>query len=425
MSTPGGRLVDSTAYISYSGCSPNWTQIKINNSKGKHAPLQVETTGQKEYDCRAHQGYQQPSPEWDTRVETPTINLVGYKTTGEEIFMLYQEVYQLKRAPRVVLCSQKMAEEIHLEILDMLKEHLHCRWGPALLAEEWRQALTGIRTTRMPAQAEFHAWMQATYDHYKNMWQDSCGKALVRAWDAHCQVLAAAAILEGHIERLSCSVSHRKPSSQGQLDSHQHLHSRRCTRSCRRHPLADQKVQGPSVAGHTGDPAKRQAPSPSPVRCIRHITFEENSTESDTSVDTQEMSDRSEPSEGDLGLPPSLKPNLEHFLGGHPSQQDQKGENPRWDPPPKPPLDDYCKWIEWHGQCVDMPAWWRELQVIPVVEDHWELAQKVMASFKVPMVLYQAGGGKMTTLPCWPQNAWGKIGSCYPRTHGWVGRIIT
>ena len=57
---------------------------------------------------------------------------------------------------------------------------------------------------------------------------------------------------------------------------------------------------------------------------------------------------------------------------------------------PKPPLEDHCKWIEWCGQCVEMLAWWQELQAIPDVEDHQELTWKVRASFKVPMVWSQA-----------------------------------
>ena len=47
---------------------------------------------------------------------------------------------------------------------------------------------------------------------------------------------------------------------------------------------ASQHKQVPSGAGCIGDPAKRWAPPSSPASCRRHIAFEENSTESDTSV---------------------------------------------------------------------------------------------------------------------------------------------
>ena len=96
-------------------------------------------------------------PKWDPSMETPTVNLIGYKTSQEEIFTLYQEVYQLKRAPGMVLCDLEMEEENHWEILDSLKEHLQCRWGSALPEEEPRQGLFGARTQRMTSQAEFHA----------------------------------------------------------------------------------------------------------------------------------------------------------------------------------------------------------------------------------------------------------------------------
>ena len=66
----------------------------------------------------------------------------------------------------------------------------------------------------MTAQAEFHARVQDMYDQFQNRWQESCEQALRVAWDAHCWVLAAATLLEGHTERLGCSVSHGQSSSQ-------------------------------------------------------------------------------------------------------------------------------------------------------------------------------------------------------------------
>ena len=68
--------------------------------------------------------------------------------------------------------------------------------------------------------------------------------------------------------------------------------------------------------------------------------------------------------------------------------------DPQQDLKPEPPLEHHCKWIEWHGQCVDMPVWWQELQAILDVEDHQELTQKGRSSLKVPMVRSQAQGGK-------------------------------
>ena len=118
----------------------------------------------------------------------------------------YHQVYQLKRNPGEVPCSHDTAQEIHIEILEMLKEHLQHRWGPTLLEEEQRQATTSIRNTRTPAQAEFHARAQVTYDDLRNRHHDTCQEALAVVWDAHHQALVAAVLLEGHIERLSCSI---------------------------------------------------------------------------------------------------------------------------------------------------------------------------------------------------------------------------
>ena len=65
-------------------------------------------------------------------------------------------------------------------------------------------------TTRTPAQAEFHAQTQATcnhFGHFQDRQQESWEEALMLVRDVHCQVLVTAAMLEGHIEQLSHSVS--------------------------------------------------------------------------------------------------------------------------------------------------------------------------------------------------------------------------
>ena len=78
---------------------------------------------------------------------------------------IYHQVYQLKRNPEVP-CSPDTAEETHIEILEMpLKKCLWHRWGPAQPEEPGGRSAS-TRTTRMPAQAELHAQMQVTYDHF-------------------------------------------------------------------------------------------------------------------------------------------------------------------------------------------------------------------------------------------------------------------
>ena len=63
-------------------------------------------------------------------MEAPAIDLVGYRTTWEEIIALYHEVYQLNRAPETVQGDPEAMEEIQQEILASLKECLQHRQGP-------------------------------------------------------------------------------------------------------------------------------------------------------------------------------------------------------------------------------------------------------------------------------------------------------
>ena len=100
----------------------------------------------------------------------------------------------------------------------------------------------------MPAQVKYHAQVQATYDYYGHHYrrqQESQEDALQVARDYHCQALAAAALLEGHLEQLSCSISQGLYGSQSrrqlgscwQLGSRRHSRSHGHSRSCRRHLL--------------------------------------------------------------------------------------------------------------------------------------------------------------------------------------------
>ena len=147
----------------------------------------------------------------------------------------------------------------------------------------------------------------------------------------HCQALVAAALLEGHIKRLGHSVTHGQSGSQGQSGSWQCSRSRRHTRGHRRHLLTGQEEQVPLVKDHMGDPARRWAASPSPVRLRRRVTFKESSPNRDTEVKqappptsagrqipeaagSQLQPWAEEPK--DLGHPPELDPLVQEFLSG-------------------------------------------------------------------------------------------------------------
>ena len=273
-------------------------------------------------------------PQWVTSMEAPAIDPVGYRTTQEEILALYHEVYQLKRAPRTVQGDLEATEETHQEILASLKEHFQCRQCPTQ-PEEQEQGLAG--TSRSDPWSDFHQRMQVTYDHFQSRQQESCKEALRVVRNAHHQALAAAALLDGHIKTLSHSISCGWSGSHGQLGSHWHSCSRRCTRSHRRCLPVNQQEQIPSVVGCPGDSAKRWAPSPSPVRSRRQVIFKESGTGESASVwesppqpqPRRHLKEGSELTKGDLGPPPSLDLDLEHFLGGClPQQGAERGRDP-------------------------------------------------------------------------------------------------
>ena len=124
--------------------------------------IQAEHARQREYNCIRQRGHPQSLSECGASQETPAVELVGYRTTCEEVFNLYQEVYQLKRTPGLVPVDQEVADCIHQEILDLLKEHMWHRQSPAQLEEP-----LGHRS-RKSAQAEFHSQNKATWDHFNH-----------------------------------------------------------------------------------------------------------------------------------------------------------------------------------------------------------------------------------------------------------------
>ena len=93
------------------------------------------------------------------RPRDPPVELVGYRTTWEDIFGLYQEVYQLRRTPGPVPGSPEVAEQTHQEILDSLRECLHHRWGSPQTEEP-------MQPTRTPAVVEYHTQTHTISEHF-------------------------------------------------------------------------------------------------------------------------------------------------------------------------------------------------------------------------------------------------------------------
>ena len=89
----------------------------------------VKAARLKKYHRGICQGYWQPSPGRSPQVEVSAMGLLTPQTMHEEILALYKEVYQLKRDPGEVQCSEDAVEETYIEILETLRECLWCRQG--------------------------------------------------------------------------------------------------------------------------------------------------------------------------------------------------------------------------------------------------------------------------------------------------------
>ena len=90
----------------------------------------AKVVGLKEYHLGICWGHHQPSPDRSPQAEVSAMGLLNPQTTHEEILALYQEVYQLRRDPGEVQCSEDIAEETQAKILEVLRECLWHRMGP-------------------------------------------------------------------------------------------------------------------------------------------------------------------------------------------------------------------------------------------------------------------------------------------------------
>ena len=68
----------------------------------------------------------------DPRVDTSTIQLMGYQTSREEIGELFHQVCMLQRLPGPPPCGPKWVQEVTRDILSSLKDHLWWRRGDHL-----------------------------------------------------------------------------------------------------------------------------------------------------------------------------------------------------------------------------------------------------------------------------------------------------
>ena len=100
---------------------------------------------------------------------------------------------------------------------------------------------------------------------------------------------------------------------------------------------------------------------------------------------TRDMSDWSQPLEGDPNCSPSLDLQLEYFLGGElPLLGAEGGDDSQQESMPQPFLDNSSEWVTWRANQVNIPTWWPELSMVSGERVVEECVQKIWASFELP-----------------------------------------
>ena len=264
----------------------------------------AEMAGQKEYEWAICCDHKQSYLGLDAKAEVPTIQLVGFKTTRDEIWELYNSIYQLRRSPGPPPYGPECTEELVQEICTFLKERLWWRQGSSQSKEESEWSPTS--TLRMQVGGD-----------------GSCNHALSKAREAHQQVIEATHMLEEKIEWLSQLATRIGSTSQWHSCSHGCVRrqSRGCLRGHTRTPTGEDHARTPMATSCQGNQRGRCFPSPSPTQPRRQVTFQDQqgkslSEEYSLGEHMGQASNRGEPEEYNLGPPPTLEPELGVFPGG-------------------------------------------------------------------------------------------------------------
>ena len=128
-------------------------------------------TGRKQYDQAIH--WQQPLPEQDLSVEPSTVELIGPRSTREDIRGVYNDIYQLWRSPSKSPCDGETEENIHQKNLNSIKE---CLWRDAQPEERLRWSPAGA--SRPDPWAKFQDRVHAMYNHFRDLKEGSCEEGL-------------------------------------------------------------------------------------------------------------------------------------------------------------------------------------------------------------------------------------------------------
>ena len=104
--------------------------------RGPHFPfilqrmfLHATKSRQKEAEMLICHCCQHGLPRLDPKANVPTVQLMGYWTSREEIGELFYQVYMLKRLPRPPPCGPEQSQEVMQDILSSLKDCLWQRRG--------------------------------------------------------------------------------------------------------------------------------------------------------------------------------------------------------------------------------------------------------------------------------------------------------
>ena len=146
----------------------------------------------------------------------PAIWMVGFRTTREEIWGIYNEVYQLRRLPCTPPYGLEQMEALDQEIWTSLEEQMWQRWGSTRPERVPERGTTGILWPICQTESPWRTWVRDEYPH---------DHALTEAREVHWKALEAAHLLEQNIERFSWAASRVK--STGCQHSYSHSHSRR------------------------------------------------------------------------------------------------------------------------------------------------------------------------------------------------------
>ena len=117
------------------------------------------------------------------------MELASLNSWCQDIKALYHDVYQLCRLPGQSRCKEQMAEWLHKEILDSIKECLRLQWPPTHQARQQMQL--PANNPRPDPHTAFAATNQRAYE-----------EMMALARDAQQWAVATAVILEEQMERM-------------------------------------------------------------------------------------------------------------------------------------------------------------------------------------------------------------------------------